>query len=63
MRHVETNQITFGKLTKKLIVSLLPNAKTFKKIGNDFVIRDCNGVMVATWHKRSCKNGLIVINN
>ncbi len=63
MRHVQTNQITFGKETKKLIASLLPTASTYKRIGKDYIIRDSNGKMVATWHKRSLKNGLIVINN
>ena len=66
MKQVKTNQVTFGKATKKMIVELVPTAATFRKIGNDFVIKDKDSKTVATWHKANANekntNGLIVIH-
>lgn len=61
MKHVETNQITFGNETKKLISDLLPTAKHIIKLGKNVLIKDLNGQTVATWHKRPLKNGLLII--
>lgn len=61
MKHVETNQITFGKETKKLISELVPTAKHIIKIGQNVLIKDLNGQTVATWQKRTLKNGLLII--
>ena len=62
MTHFETAQKTFGKQTKKLIRELCPTAKTFSKVGVNYVIRDSAGACVCTWSKRSLKNGLIVVH-
>ena len=59
---IETSQRTYGKATKKLIKKLCPTALKSCKVGNDYVIRDKEGVCVCTWHKQIFKNGLIVIN-
>jgi len=61
MTHIETTQITFGKATKKMITELIPSAKSFKKVGSDFLIKNVNGQTIATWHKRSLKNGLLIV--
>ena len=61
MKQIETTQKTFGKETKKLIFDLLPNAKYVCNVGKGILIKDINGVTVATWTKRYLKNGLIVI--
>ena len=61
MTQVETNQITFGKQTKKLLLSLAPTAKKISKVGNDYVIKDLQDNTVATWHKQKLTNGLLVI--
>ena len=61
MTQVETNQITFGKQTMKQLISLVPTAKTKRKVGSDYVIKDADGNTVATWSKRTFKTGLIVI--
>ena len=62
MRQIETNQVTFGKATKRQLVSLVPTARTIRKIGNDHVLRDEDGKCVATWPKGFRKNVLIVIH-
>lgn len=61
MKQIETSQKTYGKKTKSLIKKLCPTALKSYKIGNNYVIRDKNGVCVCTWHKQTFKNGLIVI--
>jgi hypothetical protein len=61
MKQVETNQKTFGKATKKLILDLVPTAKYIKFIGKDVLVKNINGNTVCTWHERFGKNGLIVI--
>lgn len=61
MKQVETTQKTFGKETKKLVLSLIPTAKHICVIGKDVLIKNSNGDTVGTWHKRFGKNGLIVI--
>ena len=61
MTQVETNQITFGKQTMKQLLSLAPTARTKRKVGTDYVIKDVNGNTVATWQKRTLKTGLLVI--
>ena len=61
MKQVETTQKTFGKITKKLILELVPTAKHICFIGRNVLIKNINGNTVCTWHKRFGKNGLIVI--
>lgn len=61
MIQVQTNQITFGKQTMKQLISLVPSARTKRKIGRDYVIKDINGNTVATWQKQRFSNGLLVI--
>jgi hypothetical protein len=61
MKQVETTQKTFGKITKKLILELVPTAKHICFIGKNVLIKNINGNTVCTWHKRFGKNGLIVI--
>lgn len=62
MKHITTDQKTYGKATVRLIKSLCPTALTSTKINNDVVIRDQKGVCVCTWHKQRNKNGLIIIH-
>jgi hypothetical protein len=61
MKQVETTQKTFGKITKKLILELVPTAKHICFIGRNVLIKNINGDTVCTWHKRFGRNGLIVI--
>ena len=62
MTQVETAQNTFGKATKKMITELAPTAKTFKKtFGGSYLIKNADGVTVATWSPRRLKTGIIVI--
>lgn len=61
-------QKTFGKKTQKLIKSILPSAKTSKKVStygvSDYVIRDASGKMVACWfHKGLLELPVLVITN
>lgn len=62
MTQIETKQITFGKQTMRLIVKLLPHAKTRVQIGKHWIIKDAEGKTIATWQKRHLKTGLIVIH-
>ena len=62
MKHVTSEQKTFGKATKQLIKNLVPTASSSRRINKDFVIRDSKGKTVATWHKQRNKNGLIIIH-
>ena len=62
MTQVETTQNTFGKATKKLVKELAPTAKTFKKVLNGYLIKDEQGVTVATWSPRKMTTGLIVLH-
>lgn len=61
MTQVQTSQATFGKKTQKQLLELVPTAVRRVKVGNDFVIKNAEGDTVATWQKRSLKNGLLVI--
>jgi hypothetical protein len=61
MTQVQTNQITFGKQTMKQLLSLVPTAKTKRKVGNDYIIKNAEGKTVATWQKQRLTNGLLVI--
>jgi hypothetical protein len=61
MKQIETTQKTFGKETKQFIFNLIPTAKYVVSIGRNVLIKNITGDTVCTWHKRSGKNGLIVI--
>jgi hypothetical protein len=61
MKQIETTQKTFGKETKKLILNLVPTAKHICFVGKNVLIKNLTGDTVCTWHKRTGKNGLIVI--
>tara|TARA_R110002020_G_scaffold246063_1_gene459824 strand:+ start:1085 stop:1303 length:219 start_codon:yes stop_codon:yes gene_type:complete len=71
MKRIETTTKGFSKATKKQIIELLPNAKTFKgtTVGRSLHVRifDENKVKIAYWNDRranaaySSKNGIITI--
>lgn len=68
MTHIQMTQKTFGKKTQKLIKQLLPSAVTSKKITthgvSDYVIRDSNKKMVASWLNGGLlQMPVLVINN
>ena len=68
MTHFQMKQKTFGKATQKLIKQILPSAATSKKVSSlgiaDYIIRDANKKMVATWHNRGFLSlPILVIND
>lgn len=69
MKRIETNTKTFSKATRKMIVKLLPNARTFGKQHMGMIrIADANNKQIAVWHavvfeagKPTSKNAMLHI--
>lgn len=61
MTHIKTTQITFGKKTKRQLKKLAPSAKTYKKVGDGYLIKNALNETVATWHPQRMSTGLIIL--
>ena len=64
MTQIRTEQRTFGKKTKKMVIEKVKEAKRYiKTYHGNYVIKNSNNETIATWHKPNNynQNGLLVI--